>query len=63
MASRAILSNFFEEQWTQNRTQYLSGLSRAFLPTTFLEIAVYNNYSPKWRWLVVVIYGDREAAR
>ena len=24
IASRAILSNFFEEQWTQNRPQYLS---------------------------------------
>ena len=36
MASRAILSN------TQNRPQYLSGLSRALFPTTFLEIAVYT---------------------
>ena len=41
MASRAILSTFFEEQWTQNHPQYLSGLSRALFPTTFLEIAVY----------------------
>ena len=41
MASRAILSNFFEEKWTQNYPQYLSGLSRALFPTTFLEIAVY----------------------
>ena len=41
MACRAILSNFFEEQWTQNNPQYLSGLSRAVFPTTFLEIAVY----------------------
>ena len=40
MASRAILSNFFEEQWTQNHLQYLSGLSRALFPTTFLEIAL-----------------------
>ena len=39
-ASRIILSNFFEEQCTQNHTQYLSGLSRALLPTAFLEIAV-----------------------
>ena len=30
-----------EEQWTQNHPQYLSGLSRALFPTTFLEIAVY----------------------
>ena len=37
MASRAILSNFFEEQRTQNHPQ-------AFwdCPTTFLEIAVYK---------------------
>ena len=41
MASRAILSNFFEEKWTQNYPQYFSGLSRALFPTTFLEIAVY----------------------
>ena len=42
MASRAIVSNFFEEQWTQNRPQYLSELSRALFPTTFLEIAVFS---------------------
>ena len=42
MASPAILSNFFEKQWTQNHPQYLSGLSRALYPTTFLEIAVYG---------------------
>ena len=42
MASRAILSNFFEKQWTKNHPQYPSGLSRALFPTmTFLEIAVY----------------------
>ena len=41
MASHAILSNFFEEQRTQNHPQYLSGLSRALFPTTFLEVAVY----------------------
>ena len=40
MASPAILPNFFEKQWTQNHPQYLSGLSRALYPTTFLEIAV-----------------------
>ena len=43
MASPAILSNFFETQWTQDHPQYLSGLSRALNPTTFLEIAVYNS--------------------
>ena len=41
MASPAILSNFFEKQCTQNHPQYLSELSRALYPTTFLEIAVY----------------------
>ena len=40
--SPAILSNFFEKQWTQNHPQYLSGLSRALYLTTFLEIAVYE---------------------
>ena len=43
MASPAILSNFFVEEWTQNQPQYLSGLSRALFPTTFLEIAVYGH--------------------
>ena len=37
MASRAIPAHFFEEQWTQNHPQYLSGLSHV-LPTSFLEI-------------------------
>ena len=41
MASRAILSNFFEEQWTQNDPQYLS--LRPLFPTTFLKIAVYTS--------------------
>ena len=40
IASRAILSNFVEEQRTQNDPQYLSGLLRALFPTTILEIAV-----------------------
>ena len=40
MASRAILSTFFEEQRTQNNPQYLLGLSHTLFPTTFLEIAV-----------------------
>ena len=39
--SRAILSNFFEEQCRSNCSKYLLGLSRALFPTTFLEIAVY----------------------
>lgn len=46
MAFRAILSIFFKEKWTQNYRQYLSGLSRALLPTTFLEIAVYVHSCP-----------------
>ena len=47
--SRVILSNFFEEQPTQNHPPYLSGLSRALFPTTFLEIAVYYRaFSLTW---------------
>ena len=42
MDSHAVLSNFFEEQWTQNHPQHLSGLSRTLYPTTFLEISVYK---------------------
>ena len=42
IASRDILSNFFEEQWTQNHPEYLSVLSRALFPKTFLGIDVYN---------------------
>ena len=38
VVSRAILANFFEEQWTQNHPQYLSGLSRALFPTTFCYV-------------------------
>ena len=40
MASPAIVSNVFEKQWTQDHPRYISGLSRALYPTTFLEIAV-----------------------
>ena len=46
VASRTILSNFFEEQCPQSHPQYLSGLSRALFPTTFLEIAVNTNETP-----------------
>ena len=42
MTSRAILSKFFEEQRTLNHPQYLSGLSHALFPYTFLEIAAYD---------------------
>ena len=42
MASRAILANFFEEQWTQNHLQYLSELSHALFATASLKIAVYT---------------------
>ena len=45
MASHDILLNFFEEQWTQNHPQYLSGLSHELFPATFLKIAVYDNYN------------------
>ena len=40
IASRANLSNFFEEHSTQNHPQCLSGSSRALFPITFLEIAL-----------------------
>ena len=43
MASRSILSNFVEEQSTQNHLQYLSGLSQAVFPRTVLEKAVYKS--------------------
>ena len=49
MAFRAILSNFVEEQWTQNHLQYLSGLSQALFPRTVLEKALYNSNT----WLVI----------
>ena len=41
LASSAILSNFFEEQCTQNHPQYLSGLLHGLSPKLFLKIAVY----------------------
>ena len=41
LASSAILSNFFEEQCTQNHPQYLSGLSHGLSPKLFLKKAVY----------------------
>ena len=49
VASCAILSDFFEEQWTQNYPQYFLRLSRALFPKTFLEIAVSKSTldSPK----------------
>ena len=50
MASRAIVSNFFEKQWTQDHPQYISGLSRALYPTTFLEIAVYQHFRWMFNW-------------
>ena len=43
-ATPAILSNFFEKQWSQNHPQYLSGLLRALYPKTFLEIAVNDGF-------------------
>ena len=48
MASRASLSNFCEEEGTQNHPQYLSGLSRALFPTTFLEVAVNGTVIKKF---------------
>ena len=48
-ASRAILSNFIEELWTQYYPRYLFALSRVLFPTTFLEIAVYLTIIPRVR--------------
>ena len=42
MASPAILPDFCENSELQDHPRYISGLSRALYPTTFLEIAVYN---------------------
>ena len=42
----ALLSNFFEQLWTQNQPQYLSALSLALFLTTFLEIVAYLDASP-----------------
>ena len=42
VASRAILSNLKNSE-LKNNPQYLSGLSRAIYPTTFLKIAVYRH--------------------
>ena len=50
MASRVILSNFFEKQLTQNHKQCLSGLSRAFFLTTFLEINVQEQFTVQARF-------------
>ena len=48
MASGAIVSDFFEKHWTQIHPQYLSGLSHAFFPKTFLEIhRILYSYPPK----------------
>ena len=40
VASHALLSNFFEEQCSQNHPEYPSGSSRGLFPTSFLEIAL-----------------------
>ena len=47
MASRVILSNFFEEQRTQNHPQYLSWLSRTLFPTIFLSRERINKRSAR----------------
>ena len=44
LASRTIYSNCFEKQCSQNHPQYLSGLSRAFFPTTFLETSCIRHF-------------------
>ena len=48
-----------EKQWTQNHPQYLSVLSRALYPTTFLEIAVYRTWE---HWLCKTAGGGGEGA-
>ena len=50
MASLAILSNCFEEQWIKNHPQYLLGLSSAVYLTTFLEIAIFTCRSKAFTW-------------
>ena len=48
MTSPAILSNFFEKQWTQNHPQY---------PTTFFEIAAdYSGFERNVQYMYVFIY-------
>ena len=59
MASRAILSNFFEEKLTQKHPQYLSRLSRALFPTTFFLMAVSTwKYRISWNkaYLFILFY-------
>ena len=58
VASRAILSNFFEEQCPQSYPQQLSGLSRALFPTTFLEVAVYHSELPDGALSFVLLFTD-----
>ena len=41
MASRAIFSNFFEEQWTSKPPTVPFGIVSALFPTTFFKIAVH----------------------
>ena len=63
VASRSILSNFFEEKWPQNHPQCFSGLSCALFPTTFLEIAVCVNLRPNSKWPVTWLLEVRENYR
>ena len=58
VTSPAVLQNFFEKQCTQNHPQYLSGLSRALYPTSFLEIAVYTD--AKRRGIYLALFTDPE---
>jgi len=44
VAFRVIHSNCFWKQCTQNHPQYLSGLSRALFPTTFLETSCISHF-------------------
>ena len=64
MASRAILSNFFEEQSRQNHPQCLSGLLRVRFPTTVLKTAVYGGRQLLvWRRTVMHINKREDSGR
>ena len=64
--SMAFPANSFKFLWkkrTQNHPQCLSGLSGAFFPTTFLEIAVYKLLCSLSPFLVRVYHGSGSLLR
>ena len=63
MASRIILSDFFEEQWIQNHPHYLSGLSRAHSVKNLSRVQKRKKKSQKnvclkdfWRWETIQVF-------